>query len=102
MTSEEQRLLLKQYLDNYLPDYGDEDANSALTMLYTYFRENNKFEDAEIKEGFHDLYSQLEMLSLKEIDKIIYIVCDLCIGYERTSFIEGVKLGYLLSLELVS
>jgi len=39
-------------------------------------------------------------MSLKEMDKIIYPVCTLCRGHERTGFIAGVNIGMRLYMEL--
>lgn len=41
-------------------------------------------------------------LPLKELDKVIYVVCDLCIAHERAAFVEGTKVGVHLGMELVS
>ena len=37
---------------------------------------------------------------LREMGKIIYLVCNLCRDHEKAGFIEGIRLGVLLTQEL--
>ena len=38
--------------------------------------------------------------TLREKDEVIYAVCRLCRGHQQTGFVDGIKLGILLSQEL--
>ena len=40
------------------------------------------------------------ILTLKEIDEIIYAVCTLCRDHEKAGFIEGIKVGMSLANEV--
>lgn len=89
---------LKQQIANNPPNLGD--ADSVLGLLYECFNENNPYDNAQIKADFEALYQQMNGMSLREMDKIIYPVCRLCRDHERSGFEEGVKVGLLLSVEL--
>jgi len=48
----------------------------------------------------NELYRQMNGMSLREMDKIIYPVCKLCRDHEKAGFVEGVKIGIKLLKEL--
>jgi hypothetical protein len=69
-------------------------------MLYYRYSECNRLDNAEIKEAFADLYQQMHGMSLREMDRIIDVVCTLCREHEKAGFTEGIKLGFLLASEI--
>ena len=89
---------LKAYIDAHPPNYGD--GESVLTMLYECHNESNPYDYEQIKEDFNELYSLMNGMELREMDRIIYPVCKLCRDHERSGFIEGIKIGVLLQAEL--
>ena len=89
---------LKNYIEQNPPNYGD--AESILGMLYECHNENNPYDNEQIKADFHELYQQMNGMSLNEIDRIIYPVCRLCRDHERAGLIEGIKIGICLASEL--
>lgn len=80
------------------PDLGDED--SVLSLLYEAHSESNAMYDEEIKANFHALYEAMNGMPLRDMDKIVYPVCTLCRSHQKSGFIEGVRIGVLLSCEL--
>ena len=90
--------ILKNHLETNPPSFGDGD--SVLTMLYECYSENNPFDNDQIRADFHILYELMNEKPLREIDAIIYPVCTLCRDHERSGFVDGVKVGVLLSEEL--
>ena len=91
---------LRQYVADHPPDYGDGDCYSILDMLYYRYSECNRLDNAEIKNAFVDLYQQMHGMSLREVDRIIDVVCTLCREHEKAGFTEGIKLGFLLASEI--
>lgn len=89
---------LKQHIADNPPDFGD--ANSVLGLLYECYNENHPYDNEEIKAGFNALYQAMNGMPLREMDKVIYPVCKLCRDHEQAGFIEGIKVGMLLSEEL--
>ena len=75
-------------------------VSPVLTMLYECHNENNPYDNEQIKADFTELYSLMNGMELREMDKIIYPVCRLCRDHERAGFIEGIKIGVLLQAEL--
>ena len=89
---------LSDYAHSHEPNFGDGD--SVLTLLYEAYSDNKRLDDDQIKADFNALYQAMNGMNLKEIDKIIYPVCTLCRGHERTGFIAGINVGMRLQLEL--
>ena len=90
--------VLIRIVADHQPNFGDGD--SVLTMLYEAYSECNRLDDALIKDDFHELYQLMNGMELRDMDKIIYPVCKLCRDYERSGFIEGIKIGIMLAHEL--
>ncbi len=90
--------VMKQYISESQPNFGD--GESVLTMLYEAYSECNRLDDAQIKADFNELYCLMNGMELRDMDRIIYPVCKLCRDHERSGFVEGAKLGFLLVQEL--
>ena len=91
---------LRQYVADHPPNYGDGDCHSILDMLYYRYSEYNWLDNAEIKAAFADLYQQMDGMSLREMDRIIDVVCTLCREHEKAGFTEGIKVGIQLAKEM--
>ena len=89
---------LYEYLEKHPPDYGD--ADSVIGMLYGRYIECNRMDTDEIKAAFDELYQRMNGMTLREMDKILDVVCQLIKNHQLSGFIEGVKVGLLLSKEL--
>lgn len=75
-------------------------ADTVLEMLYECYNENHPYDNEKIKADFNELYQQMNGMSLREMDKVIYPVCKLCRDHEKAGFVEGVKIGIRLNEEL--
>ena len=91
---------LRRYVLDHPPNYGDGNCHSILDMLYYRYSECNRMENDEIKAAFADLYQQMHGMSLREMDRIIDVVCTLCREYEKAGFTEGIKVGFQINLEI--
>ena len=96
---------MKQYLEKLKRHIADKtadwcDGESVLSILYECYNENHPYDNEEIKADFNALYQAMNGMPLREMDKVIYPVCKLCRDHEQTGFIEGIKVGMLLSEEL--
>lgn len=89
---------LKQRVAENPPNYGD--SNSVLGLLYECFNENNSYDNDQIKADFEELYRQMNGMSLRDMDKVIYPVCKLCRDHEKAGFTEGIKVGIHLATEI--
>lgn len=76
------------------------DSNTVLGMLYECYNENHPYDNREIKADFNELYQQMNGMSLRDMDKVIYPVCKLCRDHEKAGFMEGIKVGIRLQEEL--
>ena len=92
---------LRQYVTDNPPNYGDGDCHSILDMLYYRYSECNRLDNADIQTAFADLYQQMHGMPLREIDRIIDVVCTLCREHEKAGFTEGIKTGILLYNEVL-
>jgi len=89
---------LKTHIEQHPPNYGD--GESVLTMLYECHNENNPYDNEQIKADFNELYHQMNGMPLREMDKIIYPVCKLCRDHEKAGFVDGIRIGVVISKEL--
>jgi hypothetical protein len=89
---------LRQQVAENPPNYGD--ADSVLGLLYECFNENNPYDSEQIKADFEELYRQMNGMSLREMDRIVYPVCKLCRDHEGAGVVEGIKIGVRLLQEL--
>ena len=92
--------MLKQYVADHPPNYGDGDAHSILDMLFTYYQQCNNADTDAVKAAFEDLYQRMHGMPLREMDQIVDAVCTLCREHEKAGFIEGVKVGIQLEQEI--
>ena len=90
--------ILKAHIEQHPPSYGD--ADSVLAMLYECHNENNPYDNEQIRADFEVLYQRMNGMPLQEVDRVIYPVCTLCRDHERAGFVEGVKIGVRLTIEL--
>ena len=90
--------ILKAHIEQHPPSYGD--ADSVLAMLYECHNENNPYDNEQIKADFNELYHQMNGMPLREMDKIIYPVCKLCRDHEKAGFVDGIRIGVVISKEL--
>ena len=93
--------VLKKYVAENPPNYGS-GANSVLEMLFTYYHECNNTDTDAVKAAFENLYRKMHGMPLREMDRIVDAVCTLCREHEKAGFVEGVKVGVGLSVELGS
>ena len=84
--------ILKSYLENHPPCFGD--GESVLAMLYECHSENNRYDNEQIKAGFNELYQQMNGMSLREMDQIVYPVCKLCRDHEKSWIHRGYQDWY--------
>lgn len=98
MNMEEFSRILQAYVSTKDLNLGD--GESVLTLLYEAYAECNKMDDGTIKEDFNELYSLMNGMPLRDMDKIIYPVCTLCRDHQRSGFVDGVKVGILLADEI--
>ena len=91
---------MERYLEKLRSCLTDESPQSILNMLFDAYNEINRMDDDKIKQDFHELYEQMNGMSLQEMDKIIYPVCTLCRDHQRSGFVEGVRVGMRLAQEL--
>ena len=55
--------------------------------------------DDEIKADFQALYEDMNGMPLREMDRIVYLVCTLCRDHQKSGFVGGVRVGFQLCLE---
>ena len=86
-----------------LPTYfsnGICNANSVLDILYQHYSEFDRSDNDVIINNYDILYAYMDQLCLRDKDKIIDTVCNLCVEHERIAFISGVQIGVHLAQEL--
>lgn len=92
---------LKKYLDEHIPNYGDDDIHSIVECIYWHYAENNPIHYSTIKECFAQMKDILTKLTFCEYDGIISTVCKLCAEHEKEAFVAGLQTGIRLITELL-
>ena len=90
---------LQDYCKQDPPNHGD--AESVLNLLYQTYTEYNPIDNQKVKANFIALRNHFPELNLKQFDPIFTTVSDLCLGCEQLAFIEGLRLGVTLMMELL-
>ena len=91
--------ILKTYVDQNPPDCGN--AQDVVDRLYWCYMEHNRVDNCKTNDCYATLREKVN-LPLREYDEVLYIVSDLCLEYGRLAFLEGLKLGMLLTQELIN
>lgn len=91
---------LQQKLSAENINFGN-DADSVLSFLCNaYYDQNCSSDTDEIQQAFEELYEVMNGKTIREMDEIIYPVCVFCRTHQQSGFVDGIKLGILLSREL--
>ena len=91
---------LKAYIDTHSFDSGDSDCETVLDQLYQAYAESHENDPREIRDGFKELDKFLEGLSLDNNNAVWNLCCQLCTAYEHKAFVDGIKYGARLVMEL--
>ena len=93
---------LEAYLHSNPPDYRFQ-VESLLELLYYAFTEYNITESPEFKAKIGPLDRKLRDLAETDeaADEYMNVVYSLCAAYERQSYVEGIKVGARLMMELM-
>ena len=93
---------LEAYLHNNPPDYRFQ-VESLLELLYYAFTEYNITESPEFKAKIGPLDRKLRDLAETDeaADEYMNVVYSLCTAYERQSYVEGIKVGARLMMEMM-
>lgn len=91
-----------QYLKEHPANYQGQ-VDTLLELLYQAFTEYNSAETPEFRKQVDPLDETLRSLveTDEEADEYMNIVFGLCTTYERQGYIEGIKVGMRLVLELM-
>lgn len=91
-----------QYLKEHPANYQGQ-VDTFLELLYQSFTEYNSVETPEFKKVIHPLREKLRSMvdTEQEADEYMDIVFSLCAAYERQGYIEGIKVGARLMMELM-
>lgn len=93
---------ITQYLKEYPANYQGQ-VDTLLDLLYQAFTEYNSVETPEFRKQVDPLDETLRSLveTDEEADEYMNIVFGLCTAYERQGYIEGIKVGARLMIELL-
>ena len=93
---------IKAYLKRHEANYEGQ-VDTLLELMYEAYMEYNSVETTEFKSVIDPLDQALRSLigSDGEADAYLNAVYKLCAAYERQSYIEGIKAGARLMMELM-
>ena len=91
---------LKDYIDTHPFDSGDSDCETVLDQIYQAYAESHESDPSEISDGFKALEEFLCNLPLDDNNAVFNLCCRLCSAYEQKAFVDGIKYGMYLMVEL--
>lgn len=92
---------VKEYLTQHPADYLEQ-VDSLLELIYMAYTEYNSVETPELKAGISEAEKALRSLVDTEAERERYMnaVYHMCSVFERIAYIEGMKIGARLVMEL--
>ena len=92
---------VKEYLTQHPADYLDQ-VDSLLELIYMAYTEYNSVETPELKAGISETEKELRSLVDTEAERERYMndVYHMCAIFEKVAYIEGMKIGARLVMEL--
>lgn len=92
---------VKEYLTQHPVDYLDQ-VDSLLELIYMAYTEYNSVETPELKAGISEAEKALRSLVDTEAERERYMnaVYHMCAIFEKVAYIEGMKTGARLVMEL--
>lgn len=92
---------VKEYLTQHPADYLDQ-VDSLLELIYMAYTEYNSVETPELKAGISEAEKKLRSLVDTEAERERYMnaVYHMCAIFEKVAYIEGMKTGARLVMEL--
>ena len=92
---------VKEYLTQHPADYPDQ-VDSLLELIYMAYTEYNSVETLELKAGISEAEKELRSLVDTEAERERYMnaVYHMCAIFEKVAYIEGMKTGARLVMEL--
>lgn len=93
---------IKAYLAEHPVNYQGQ-VDNLFELLYYAYTEYNSVETHEFKAMIDPLSDKLKNLASNddEADEYMGIVFSMCSAYERQSYVEGIKVGMRLMMELM-
>ena len=91
---------LRTYLDTHPFDAGTCDSETVLEQLYQAYTDSHESDPPAITALFREFSEHLEALPMDDNNSIFRLTCDLCIAYEKKSFLDGLQYGAHLIREL--
>ncbi len=89
---------LRDYCKRNPLNHGD--SESVMEFLYWHYAEFNPIDNQKIRNSFAQIRQQYPHLSMEEFDPIFTAVSDLCVEHEHLAFLEGLRLGVTLMMEM--
>lgn len=91
---------IKEFIKTSSMDVSGQRSCPLLEMMWQSYTMHHPIESNKINENFEEVELLLEPLSRKRKLHILRLVTDLCVEHERAAFIEGIRVGGRLLLEL--
>ena len=91
---------LNAYITAHPFDPGDSDCETVLDQLDQAYAESHESDPPEIRDGFKELDDLLGSLPLDDNNAVWNLCCQLCSAYEHKAFLDGLRYGAYLIMEL--
>ena len=90
----------REYIERNPVNYEAEDMHSLVEYFGRFYRMRKPINPENIRDRFQELDPIMKSLSRKRERRLFDTVLELCEEYERAAFMEGLRVGAQLMLEL--
>lgn len=94
--------LLCDHLSSQPMEFHDWNADSLLDFLFCYYTEDHPLDNEAVRRCYERMEPVFEGLPREDSNQLFQSIAELCIAYEQTAFIEGLRIGVALERELNS
>ena len=94
--------LLRNHLTSRPMEFHDWDADSLLEFLFCCYTEDHPLDNETIRRCYEKMEPLFEGLPRDASNQLFQNIAAVCIAYEQAAFIEGLRIGVRLQIEITS
>lgn len=91
---------IKEHLRQQQIQYDHSDIHTLLEQIWRTYTESNPISNNRLQELNERMGPYFDSLSIEDSDNLFSLFCDFCAEYERVSFLEGIRIGARMMIEI--
>ena len=94
------RKMVESYLEENKSDFLEGERGAIWERLYWAYLESNPTDSISIRQKYEQLDACLKKLTIRENDRVMDLLGNLCVEHEKAAFFAGLQTGLRLLREL--